>query len=286
VAAFDPGSNPTLSSGFDDVTFAAWVSDNILDEERPYEAMKPFFRYEGPKASIAVDFPKMADPGAGTSNYTEGTGLANTALTTDKATATAVANGIVATVTDEVDETAVLSLIPYVSGVLGRSVGEEFETTATALLDDFANTSGSSGQTTSYADLLDATNKLAQRDQTGTPVGVIDPSQAGNVRIDLGTSGAAAISRPDVAGAEAFRESLGSGPVFNLAGAPWFQTSLVTSTGGGCFIRGVALGLYEIRPPRLEPMRYNTLPGTTLAATSRYGVVEIRDRAGQTLIGS
>lgn len=286
MAAFDPSSNPTLSSGFNDVTLAAWVSDQMLDEERPITGvMRPLFRYEGRKDSVAVDFPIMADPGAGTSNYTEGTGLSNTALTTDKATATALANGIVATVTDEVDETAVLSLLPYITGVLGRSVAEEFETTATALLDDFANTSGTAGVPTSYADLLDSTNKLAQRDQSGIPVGVIDPAQAGNVRLDLATSGAAALARPDVAAGGAFREGL-AGPVFDLAGAQWYQTSVVTSTGGGVFLKGVALGLYEIRPPRIENMRYNTLPGTTIAATSRYGVTEIRDRAGQTLLGS
>ena len=286
MAAFDPSSNPTLSSGFNDVTLAAWVSDQMLDEERPITGvMRPLFRYEGRKDSVAVDFPIMHDPGAASSNYTEGTGLSNTALTTDKATATALANGMVATVTDEVDETAVLSLLPYITGVLGRSVAEEFETTATALLDDFSQTSGTAGVPTTYADLLDSTNKLAQRDQSGIPVGVIDPSQAGNVRLDLATSGAAALARPDVAPGQAFREGL-AGPVFSLAGADWFQTSTVTSTGGGVFLKGVALGLYEIRPPRIENMRYNTLPGTTIAATSRYGVTEIRDRAGQTLLGS
>jgi hypothetical protein len=208
-------------------------------------------------------------------------------MTTDKATATALLSGMAATVTDEVNETAVLNVTAQVAAVLGRSLGEEFETTAAAFLDDFSQTSGSAGSPTTYAVLLDSTNKLAQRDQTGMPVGVIDPSQAGNVRIDLGTSGAAALTRQDVASAGNFKENLGIGPVFtDLAGCNWFQTSVVTSTGGGVFISGVALGLYEIRPPRLESQRYVTTPGTSLAATSRYGIIEIRDRAGQTILSS
>src|SRR5690348_6443529 len=131
MAAYDPTSSPTLSSGYNDVTLAAWVSANILDEERPNNVSRPFFRYEGKHESAAVDFPIQHDPGAASSNYTEGTGLTNTALTTDKATATALANGMMATVTDEVNETAVLDVNGQVTRVLGRSVAEEFETTAT-----------------------------------------------------------------------------------------------------------------------------------------------------------
>lgn len=286
MAAFDPGTNPTTSTGFNDVTFAAWISDNILDEERPYQCMKPFFRYEGLHPSVATSFPIQADPGP-TTAYTEGTGLANTAMTSDTTTATALLSGMAATVTDEVNETAVINVTAQIAAVLGRSLGEEFEATATALLDDFANTSGTAGSPTTYATLLDATNKLAQRDQTGMPVGVLDPAQIGNVRLDLGTSGAAALGRPDVANAGNFQETLGAGPALtNIAGADWFQTSLVTSSGGAVFIAGVALGLYEIRPPRIETQRYVTTPGTSIAATSRYGVVEIRDRAGQTVSSS
>jgi hypothetical protein len=64
----------------------------------------------------------------------------------------------------------------------------------------------------------------------------------------------------------------------------FYQTSAVTATGGGVFLSNVALGLYEIRPLRIETHRDASLPGTEVVATSRYGMVEIRDVAGETIL--
>lgn len=273
-------ANETDSTSYNDVTFAAWVTSEILDEVRPYNVMRPFFRYAGPQASIAYDFPIQADPGASTS-YTESTGLSNTELGTDKATATAGTRGIMTTVTDEVEETAVLSVSSQAAAVLGRSVMEDFETLATAFLDDFANTTGTDGVPTTYATLLEAINQLEQRDQMGTPVGVLDPVQVGDVRQDVGTSGAALFGSGT---ANASQDATLAGYAFNLGGVDWYQTSLVTATGGAVFLKGVALGLYEIRPLRIETERDASLPGTEIVATARYGMIEIRDVAGETIL--
>ena len=242
--------------------------------------MRPFFRYAGPQASVSYDFPIQADPGASTS-YTESTGLSNTELGTDKATATAGTRGIMTTVTDEVEETAVLSVASQAAAVLGRSVMEDFETLATAFLDDFANTTGTDGVPTTYATLLEAINQLEQRDQMGTPVGVLDPVQVGDVRQDVGTSGAALFGSGT---ANASQDATLAGYAFNLGGVDWYQTSLVTSTGGAVFLKGVALGLYDIRPLRIETERDASLPGTEIVATARYGMIEIRDVAGETIL--
>ena len=274
-------ANETVSSGYNDVTFAAWVTSEILDENRPYNVTRPTFRYAGAQASIAYDFPIQADPGAATSGYTEGTGLSNTALTTDKATATAVANGQMATVTDEVEETAVLSVRSQAAKVLGRSVLEEFEVTAMGLVDGFSNTTGTAGVPTTMATLLEAINQLEQRDQMGTPVGVLDPVQVGDVRLDAASSGAAILGT-GVAN-DTYNATL-AGFAFNFGGVDWFQSSAVTSTGGGVYLKGVALGLYEIRPLRVETQRDASLPGTEIVATSRYGMAEIRDVAGETIL--
>ena len=73
-------------------------------------------------------------------------------------------------------------------------------------------------------------------------------------------------------------------PASGSGNTPVLQTSLVTSTGGAAFISGVALGLYEIRPMRAELQRDASIPGTEIVVTSRYGVVEIRDVAGETIL--
>jgi predicted SpoU family rRNA methylase len=273
------------TTSHNDLHFAAWVRDRILDENRPYNVMEPLFDYEGKRPTNAFDFPIQDDPGAA-SGYTEGTGLSNTAMTTSKATATAGTFGMMATVTQEHKETSVIDSVEQVAAVLGRSVAEKFETDATALLDDFANTSGTSGQPTTYATLLAGKNKLAQRDQEGTPVFVLDPAQVGSVNQDVATSGASIYGHPatDVNGMTDTELSGFTG--MRVGGTPVLQTSLVTSSGGAVFLAGLALAHYEIRPQTTETFRDVTLPGDQIVTTRRYGLVEQRDVAGETIVSS
>src|SRR3990170_3142566 len=79
--------------------FSNWVGDSILDEARPHNPIKPLFRYEGRRPGLVFNFPIQDDPGAATSNQTEGTAFTETVLTTSSQTATALLNGQVATVT-------------------------------------------------------------------------------------------------------------------------------------------------------------------------------------------
>jgi hypothetical protein len=273
-------ASESTQTGYNDTQFAAWVTSEILDENRPYNVMKPTMRYAGRQASNVYDFPIQADPGVGAS-YTEGTGLTNTELTTDKASATAGTFGQMATITDELEETSLIAVGSQAAGVLGRSVLEKFETDATALIDDFANTTGTDGVPTTMATLLEAVNQLEQRDQMGTPVGVLDPIQVGDVRQDAATSGAAILA---TGVANSTYDASLAGFAFSFGGVNWYQTSLVTATGGAVYLSGVALGLYEPRPLRIETERDASLPGTEVVATIRYGVIEIRDVAGETIL--
>jgi hypothetical protein len=272
----------TTTTTFDDTQFAAWVSSMILDENRPYNVMRPFFRYEGRQHSAAYDFPIQGDPGAATAS-TEGTTLTNFTggLLSSKATATAGSNGIMTTVTDELSEISLIDVYAQFGAVLGRSILEKFENDATSLLDEFANTTGTATVPTTLATLIEAVNMLEQRDQMGTAVGVLDPIQTGNVRQDAATSGAAALGSGVANGT--LNPTL-AGFAFDWAGVNWYQTNAVSATGGAVFLSGVALGLYEIRPLRIENERDASLPGTEVVATSRYGMVEIRDVAGETIL--
>jgi hypothetical protein len=287
VAATDFTLNPTRIADQPDFGFLRWVSSKFLNEERPYvDVTRQFLRIEGPFNAPILDFPIQGDPGA-SSTYTEGTGTANTALTSTKASATAVSYGIMATVTDENQENALNSAIGQAAGVLGRSDAEEFEAIYTAFLDDFANTVGTAGVATTYSDILAANAGLAARDQAGGPiVGVLDPVQVGNVQQDMATTGAAMMGNPNVMINGQLATSLSGYSGVTVGNTPLYQTSLVTSSGGGVFLSGVALGCYEIRPSRLRMERHEEVPGTTIVVTSRHGGIEIRDRAGVTVIGS
>ena len=276
-------ADETTMSTQADSLFASWVSAQILEETRPYNVMRPFFRYAGPEKSNAYDFPVLTDEGPAGASYTEGTGMSNVAIDSTDETATATAKGMMATITDELEEVTLFDAYGVFGGVLARGVAERFETDATALLDDFTNTTGTAGVATTYATLLEAVNQLEQRDQVGQPVGVLDPVQIGNVRNDVGTSGAAlfASGQINVGGVQA---NVLAGYCFDVAGAPWYQTSLVSATGGAVFLAGIALGHYEIRPQRTELQRDASLPGTEIVVTERYGMVEIRDAAGETIL--
>lgn len=275
-------ASETTTTSQADALFTSWVDDMIIEENRPYNVCRPFFRTRSKQmGASAFDFPILADAGVAGASYTEGTGLSNTEITATDETATATSKGMMATVTDEFAEISLWDAYGVFGATLARSVAERFETDATALLDDFANTTGTAGVATTAATLLEAVNQLSQRDQVGTAVGVLDPAQIGNVQQDLGTSGAAVLSTG--VGNEGLSTNLG-GFAFNWGGVDWYQTSLVTTTGGAVFLRDLALGLYEIRPPRTELQRDASLPGTEIVVTERYGMIEIRDVAGETIL--
>ncbi len=275
-------SETTMTSQADSL-FSSWVDDMIIEEVRPYNVCRPFFRTRGPEKSNAFDFPLQADPGAAGASYTEGTGLSNTELTSTDETATATAKGAMATITDELAEVSLWDAYGHFGGVLGRSVAERFEVDATSLLDEFANTTGTAGIASTTSTLYEAVNQLEQRDQVGTPVGVLDPVQIGQIRNDIGTSGAAALGNSSIS-VNGVLSNVLSGFTFEWAGAPWYQTSLVSATGGAVFLSGLALGLYQIRQMRTELERDASIPGTEIVVTERYGSVEIRDVAGETIL--
>jgi len=277
-------ASETTTTSQADSLFTSWVSAQILDENRPYSVPREFFRQAGPEKAAAYDFPIQADPGAAGASYTEGTGLSNTELTSTDETATATSKGMMATPTDELAEISLFDVYGHFGGVLSRSVRERFDTDATALLDDFVNTTGTAGVATTWATLLEAVNQLEQRDQVGEPVFVLDPAQVGKVRDDIGTSGAAHFGNPQMNVSGMQDATLGPYSGINVGTAPVYQSSLVTATGGAVFLRGIALGLYTIRPMRTELQRDASIPGTEIVVTERYGMVEIRDVAGETIL--
>lgn len=275
----------TLTS-HNDVYLAAEVSSMILDEARPQNVTGQFYRHEGPGNSPAYDFPIQDDPGAAAAG-TEATTFANTALTSSKATATVGIVGQMTTVTDQLKVTSLVDIVPHAAGVIGRSVEEKKETDYTALLDNFSNTTGTSGQDLTWAQWLEAISQLEQRDAQGSLVGVLHPVQVGDLRADVGTSAAAYFGNPN-ASINGMDASALNGYVGNPASVPLFQTSLVPETagnkGGAVFVAGVALGCYTQWDTRIELERDASLPGTEAVATAYYGVIEIRDAWGESVI--
>lgn len=280
-------ANETTLTSANDLVFSSWTDAALLNELRPANVTRPFMRFRGKQQSNVFDFGLQDDPGAG-GGYTEGTGLSNTQLATSEAAATAAGVGQMATVTDDLAEIAVLDTYAHFGAVLGRSTAEKFETDAVALIDDFINTTGTSGANFTVNNYQEAQSQLETRDIPLPYVTIIHPQQVFDLRVDLVNQGGAAFGNrmfDGVGVTDVARNFVGS-----LFGVDIYMTSLVNTANtaadraGAMFAIDHAIGLYETRPMRTELERDASLPGTEIVVTQRYGVVEVRDGAGESII--
>lgn len=273
----------TTTTG-NDLYIAAQLDQMVAEELRPRNVMRPLMRYAKLTQSKAHDWPISDDPGAAAA-ATEGTAISNTAFTTSKATATAASVGMQITLTDELAAISVMDAYSWYSGVLVRSVLEKYETDFTALVDDFSNTTSTSGVDCTVDTFLAAVAALVQRDIPGPYVAVLHPVQT----TDLSRDNASSLA------VQAGQRSDGSmitdsGFQFTIGDVAVFQSSLVPTANsaadraGGIFSQGQALGLAETWDARTESIRVPALPGTQIDCFANYGVVEIRDTFGQSLI--
>lgn len=280
-------ANEITTAVADDLLFVSWFSDRVLDELRPYSVAKPLLRYEGRRPTMVMNFALQDDPGAAASNQTQGTAFTNTAITTSRATATARLNGQVVTLNDVARDTSFIDEVSHFAAMLGRSCAEEYEVTIAALYDDFTNSTGTSGADLTIAQFLDAISQLEQRDAVGSLVAVLHPVQVGDLRAGVASSTGAWYGGEAGTRQANIVEAKLAGYAGNLFGVDIFMTSAVATANGAAdragaiFVRGEALGLYEVWDTRLETHRDAFQPGTQIAATSVYGVVMIRDAWGQ-----
>ena len=285
-------ANETTSSTANDLFFAAWIGDMVVEEQRPYSVIKQFMWFQGGRESDAFTWPIQDDPGAA-ANVVEATGLSNTALNTSAATATATIEGQMATVTDFLSTISRTDAMSHFAQVLGRSVAERIEDVCADLLDDFSNESGSTGVDASPTTVIEAVGALEARDVVGQLVGVLHPVQVQQVREGLQvTANAHFHANPNMdTGVMANLDAPAgfAGTVFNV---PLYQTSTVNTANtaadrlGAIFRANHALGYYELWAPRVELERDASLPGTEIVATTSFGVVEILDREGQGFLSS
>lgn len=280
-------ANEDTTATSDDLFDATRVGTRIIDEIRPYNVSRPFFRFQGVLPTNVFKFTLNDDPGPASAKA-EGVSMNNTAMGTSAQSATAATVGMQATVTDELKAIALIDAVGNDREKLVRSVGEKYETDFTALVDDFSNTTGTSGVDCSGLNLLQARAALLGRDATGPLVGVLHTVQTQDIAQDMITSSAAywGNTQAMIGGLDATKLAGYAGAPF---GIPLFHTTLVPTANaaadraGGLFIADVALGLYEIWGTRVEFMRELGV-GDQIAVTARYGVVEVRDTWGQSIV--
>lgn len=293
-------ANETTSTTANDIYPASVVHTAILDEARPQ--MLPYetqLMWGSGGNSLIRDFPVQDDPGAAAA-LTEGTDASNTALTTSKASATAVEQGIMATITDRLASVSIVDAMGHFAPVLGRSVAERYNDLVAALLAAFSNVTGSSGTDFTIIQFIAACANLAGREAVGKLVADLHPQQvldlvagSGNTPGGVFTalsSGSNYYANPN------FNESIAQdrnatgtyvGQLFNV---DVFQSTSVTTANAGAdragaiFVEGEALAGHELWGPRTELQRDASLRATEVVVTSCVGVVERRDAWGESII--
>lgn len=257
----------------------------------------PLFRAEGNHPALAVQFPIQDDPGAASAGA-EGTAFTNTALTTSSNSATYGVVGQMATLTDQLVTHAVIAAIPHFAGVLGRSVAEKIETDHAALYAGFSNTVGSTGTDFTVIQFVTAQSGLLTREAVGQIHCVLHPQQLLDLQAGSGntpggiltalSSGSNYYANPD-ADLDIMNLQNLSGMQGTLMGIGVFVTTAVATANAGADRAGAmfvsdALGRAEGWAPRTEYFRDINLPGTEVVASAEYGVIEIRDAWGTSII--
>lgn len=280
--ASDFATNPTTTSTFDDVSYAAIITDEVKDALMATvvtPALLDFYDLSG-EASVAVKIPK-ADKFTAAA-VAQGTELANTALTSTSVTLTSSEIGIQATITDVLE----LSDIPAAHGArlkqLGRAIGDKIDVDICALFSGFSTAVGATTVNIALTNLLDAIYNLEVNDAAGLGglVGVFHPRQSADIRTEL-EADAGSIYVGNAHPSKAMAGYFGS----------WFGIDIFQSTNvptanagadraGGIFVRDYALGMAQKWAAKVETMRWAPIRGWVLVATAMYGVGEVEDSAG------
>ena len=291
--ASDFATNPTTTTTYDDVSYAAILTDMVLDALMAVvvtPALLDFYDLAG-EPSKAVKIPK-ADKFTAAA-VAEGTETQNTALTSTSVTITASEIGIQATVTDVLE----LSDIPAAHGArlrqLGRALADKLDVDICALFDGFSNGVGTTTQDIALTDILDAIYTLENADAAlGPIVGVLHPRQTADIRTEL-EADAGAIYQAGGPGVSEGSRDIGfsrAGYFGNWFGIDFWQSTNVPTANagadraGGIFVRDYALGMAQKWAAKVEPMRWAPIRGWVLVATAMYGVGEVEDSAGVEVI--
>ncbi len=290
--ATDFATDETNTTTYNDVSYTAIITDMVVDSLMAAVVspqLLDFYDLAG-EASNAVDIPKAQAVTAAA--LTEGTEVLNTALSSDKVTITAAEIGIQITVTDVLE----LSDIPAAHGarlrVLGKSLADKLDVDITALLDNFVNVVGTSTVDLALANLLDGIYNLEVNNAMaeGAPVGLFHPRQIADLRDAIDAEAGVAYSQ--VAGDRASVLGPGGGPGFfgSWYGIPFWQSTNVATANGGAdrggamFIANYALALAQKWAAKVEVMRWPPIRGFVITAHMNYGVGEVQDLAGTSVI--
>jgi len=283
--ASDFATNPTNTTTYNDVSYAAIIQDEVKDALMAVvvtPGLLDFHDLAG-SASLAVKIPK-ADKFTAAA-VAEGTELANTALTSASVTITASEIGIMATITDVLEVSDIPAAHSARLKQLGRAMGDKVDVDICALFGGFTGGVGTTTVNIALTDILDAIYNLEVNDAAGLGplVGVLHPRQTADLRTELEADSASIYN----SGMNTDTLSKANAGYFGS----WFGVSIFQSTNvptanaaadreGAIFVKDYALGMVQKWAAKVEMLRWAPIRGWVLVATANYGVGEIEDLAG------
>lgn len=285
-------ANETTTTSAASTLYAKIVAADILNELRPYNVLRPFFR-QGPAGSsklysfttqtaVAITEIRSVTEGADQGTISQ--------ISTSNQDATAAQKGILAFITDLLIVTSVLDAMGQFSAVLARTLAQQFETDLAAQGTSngaFTNTTGDANTTMTMLRLIAAQSALSQVDVAGTLVCIQHPKNVGDLQQDVGGSLATFLAGNSTAAAQlgGVLASTLAGYVGEPFGIPLYQTSVVPAATGGnlgtVFRPNEALGLYELWNFRVEVQRDASKLGNEIVCSGAYGLATIAAARGQ-----
>jgi hypothetical protein len=284
-------SEVTLTAA-NDVTFAAWVSEQIIAAARPKQVVRPLFAHydlsgKPTKAIVIPSWGALAATAPG-----EGTDLSNTAFTTNGTTVTCAEVGVMIKPTDMLIESDVFGdLQPYFQQ-LGLAIGDKEDLDCCALADGLTPTVGTSGADMAVADFVNAQYTLAAANAPGPWACVLHPIQVADLRNAAAASGAAAFGTESLsAGILQSAVTNPNGFRFNFMGTDVFEDSNIPADttvdrNGMMFSVGVggAFAHASKWEAKVETERDASMRATELVGSSCYGVAEIIEAYGVNIL--
>jgi hypothetical protein len=237
--------------------------------------------------------------GATAAAIVEGTAVANSAWTLTEATATAAQVGVKVELMDLGRRSTVTDIASAVAMDLASACMEKFDTDAAALLGGFSNTVGTSTQDITIANLIAAITKLRiqAKGLANQSAFVLYPQQVADIQTAILSASnglAPALSREGLAAimGDTVNSAVLGAQVGSFMGIPVFQSVLVPTanvgedSAGALFAVKRAIGAAMKWMPEIEMQRgvSNGQNSDNLLATMAYGVVELRDALGVSII--
>jgi len=284
----------TTTTTVEELVNTEWINPAILEYAHDYAVAAPFLNWQdlrGKATKVGSFVRKVLDTATKPTN--ESTDLSNETFETTAVQLTAVEVGVRRDVTDAAVEEGIMGaqIFDMLAQDAGVLLGISLDDDICALFGGLSTSVGATGVNLSIANMVEAQAQVRMNKMRGALVYILDDQQASDYQAAQAAATSTTVN-------DFFQVSGGieSGYLGTFMGAQVWQTGLcdTANTGddvaGACFIRGdlnprsAAFGGVMTRDVRSETERDASARLTEFVVTAKWGVGEIADEAGCSII--